>query len=165
VSGSVSATDVSDLAEAKSVSGDVTVRRARSSRDIEIASVSGSVDVDDIEARELDISSVSGDVILLAVSCERATLESVSGEIGYTGSIASSGRYEFQSHSGDVVITIGDDVGFTLEASTYSGDIESDLPLQSASSGRRRRLSGTFGDGSAIIEAQTFSGDVRIRKR
>jgi DUF4097 and DUF4098 domain-containing protein YvlB len=165
VSGDVDVRDMANLAEAKSVSGEVTVRRARSARDVDIASVSGSVDVDDIESRELDVSSVSGDVNIGSVSCERASLESVSGDIGYTGRILSGGRYEFQSHSGDVVITIGDDVGFVLEASTYSGDIESDLPLQSTSSGRRRHLSGTFGDGSAIIEAQTFSGDVRIRKR
>lgn len=166
VSGDVSATDVGRLVEAKSVSGDVVVKKARSTRNVDIASVSGEVQVDDIEAPEISVSSVSGDVTLNAVTSERATLESVSGEIRYTGRIAPRGRYDFQSHSGNVVVTIGDDVGFALEASTFSGDIDSELPLESTSAGRRgRRLSGVFGDGSAAIEAQTFSGNVRIRKR
>jgi DUF4097 and DUF4098 domain-containing protein YvlB len=166
VSGDVSASDVASLVEAKSVSGDVRVLRARSSRDVEIASVSGEVFVENIEAEEVNVSSVSGNVTLDGVSCNRAALESVSGEIRYTGSIARGGRYDFQSHSGDVVITIGDDVGFQLEASTFSGEIESDLPLKATSSDRKhRQVSGVSGDGSAFIEAQTFSGNVLIRKR
>jgi DUF4097 and DUF4098 domain-containing protein YvlB len=166
VSGDVEATDVPNLIEAKSVSGDVRVLRARSPRDVEIGSVSGEVFVEDIEAEEVNVTSVSGNVTLDGVTCTRAALESVSGEIRYTGSIARAGRYDFQSHSGDVVITIGDDVGFQLEASTFSGEIESELPLKTASTDRKRRqLSGVSGDGSAVIEAQTFSGDVLIRKR
>jgi DUF4097 and DUF4098 domain-containing protein YvlB len=166
VSGDVSATDVASLIETKSVSGDVRVLRARSARDVEIGSVSGEVFVEDIEAEEVNVSSVSGNVTLDGVSCNRSALESVSGEIRYTGTIARGGRYNFQSHSGDVVITIGDDVGFQLEASTFSGEIESEMPLTTTSTDRKRRqLSGVSGDGSAIIEAQTFSGDVLIRKR
>jgi DUF4097 and DUF4098 domain-containing protein YvlB len=166
VSGDVSATDVPNLTEAKSVSGDVRVLRARSPRDVEIESVSGEVFVEDIEAEEVNVSSVSGNVTLDGVSCKRAALESVSGEISYTGAIARGGRYDFKSHSGDVVVSIGDDVGFQLEASTFSGEIESEMPLKTTSTDRKRRqLSAVSGDGSAFIEAQTFSGDVLIRKR
>ena len=49
----------------------------------------------------------------------------------------------------------------------FSGEIESDFPLTVESTGRRRRhkLSGVHGDGSAFIEATTFSGDVTVQKR
>jgi len=166
VSGDVRVADVAELVQAKSVSGDVEVRRARSSRHADIESVSGEVRVEDIEAGELTVSSVSGDVLLLGVSSKRASLESVSGDLEYTGSIAASGRYEFQSHSGDVVLTLGDEVGFELEFSTFSGEIESDFTLKSTSREHKgKRLSAVVGDGSAFIEASTFSGDVQLKRR
>jgi DUF4097 and DUF4098 domain-containing protein YvlB len=166
VSGDVRVTDVSELVQAKSVSGNVEVLRARSARHADIESVSGEVLVQDIEASELTVSSVSGDVRLQGVSSRRASLESVSGDLEYTGSIAASGRYEFQTHSGDVVLTIGDQVGFELEASTFSGEIESDFTLKTTSKGHKgRSLSAVVGDGNAFIEASTFSGDIRLLRR
>lgn len=166
VSGKVSVSDVSSLSRAKSVSGDVEVVNARSAREMEIESVSGNVSADGVDADELNVSAVSGDVSISAVSTKRASLESVSGDIRYSGRIASGGHYQFQSHSGDVVITIGDEVGFQLEASTFSGDIESELPLKTTSTdSKRRNVQGVVGDGSAFIEATTFSGDVEIRRR
>jgi hypothetical protein len=65
-----------------------------------------------------------------------------------------------------VILTLGDDVGFELEASTFSGEIESDFALETTSRGKRgQRLSAVAGDGSAFIEASTFSGDVRLLRR
>ena len=165
VSGEIEVSDVANLVKAKSVSGDVEIRNARSDDDVEIASVSGDVTIHSIEAEELSISSVSGDVRIRQVSCEQGEFESVSGDIRYTGQIVSGG-YEFTTHSGDVVIVIGEDVGFELEASTFSGEIESEFPMTVTSSSKRRRnISAVVGDGSAVIEATTFSGDVQIRKR
>jgi hypothetical protein len=166
VSGDVRVDGVADLVQAKSVSGDVEVLRARSSRHAEIESVSGEVLVRGIDASELTVSSVSGDVLLQDVTSKRASLESVSGNLEYTGAIAASGRYNFSAHSGDVILTIGDDVGFELEASTFSGEIESDFALMTTSRAQKgKRLSAVVGDGSAFIEASTFSGDVRLVRR
>jgi hypothetical protein len=166
VSGDVRVADVAELVQAKSVSGNVEVLRARSGRHADIESVSGEVRVEDVDAGELTVSSVSGDVRLKGVSSRRASLESVSGDLEYTGTIARGGRYEFQTHSGDVILTLGDDVGFELEASTFSGEIESDFALETTSRGKRgQRLSAVAGDGSAFIEASTFSGDVRLLRR
>jgi DUF4097 and DUF4098 domain-containing protein YvlB len=166
VSGDVQVREVSELVQAKSVSGGVLVERARSSRRAEIESVSGDVEVRGIEAADLTVSSVSGDVSLLDVSSRRASLESVSGELQYSGSIAPSGRYDFQSHSGDVVITIGDEVGFELEASTFSGEIESDFSMNLSSRERKgRSVEAVVGDGSAVIKASTFSGDIQLVRR
>jgi DUF4097 and DUF4098 domain-containing protein YvlB len=166
VSGDVQVGDVSELVQAKSVSGSVLVQQARSSRRAEIESVSGDVEVRGIEASDLTVSSVSGDVRLLDVSSGRASLESVSGDLEYTGSIAASGRYDFQSHSGDVVITIGDQVGFELEASTFSGEIESDFTMSVSSRQHKgRSVEAVVGDGSAVIKASTFSGDIQLIRR
>lgn len=166
VSGEVQISDTPNLVRAKSVSGDVKVQRARSEDDLEIASVSGEVTLTDVQAEELDVSSVSGDVRMDDVACEEGEFDSVSGNIRYTGRIAKGGRYEFKSHSGDVIITIGDDIGFELEASTFSGEIESDFAMRVSSGDRHgQSISAVVGDGSAMIDATTFSGNVILRKR
>jgi DUF4097 and DUF4098 domain-containing protein YvlB len=164
VSGDVQVADTPSLVQATSVSGDVDVERARSEDDLEIASVSGDVRLDDVQAEELDVSSVSGDIRMDAVACEEGEFDSVSGNIHYTGRIAKGGRYEFKSHSGDVIITIGDDIGFELEASTFSGEIQSAFEMRVDAGGHQgQNISAVIGDGSAMIEATTFSGNVVLR--
>ena len=80
------------------------------------------------------------------------------------------GRYEFRSHSGDVLIQLANDIGFELAAETFSGEIESGeiestFPV-TPSGGRvsKREVHGVHGDGSVMIEASTFSGDVTVAK-
>ncbi len=166
VSGNVTARKVEQLVEAKSVSGSVEVQSAKGSRDLEVSSVSGDVEVAGLEAVRASLSTVSGDVEITDAVCERANLSTVSGDVRYSGKLAPSGRYEFKSHSGDVRIVIPGDTGFEIEAESFSGEIESDFPLTVHSiKGERRKLSGVYGDGSAIIEATTFSGDVTIQER
>jgi DUF4097 and DUF4098 domain-containing protein YvlB len=166
VSGEVTVSNADRLVLAKSVSGNVEVVSAASERDAEITSVSGDVDVRGIRARDLEVVSVSGDVKILDATCERASSESVSGDIRYSGSLAAGGRYDFKSHSGDLRIEISEDVGFELEAETFSGEIESDFPLTVHSlRGKQREISGVYGDGSAFIHATTFSGDITIERR
>jgi DUF4097 and DUF4098 domain-containing protein YvlB len=165
VSGEVTVNKAEQLLKAKSVSGTVKVISASSDRSVEISSVSGDVETRGLRARELRLESVSGDVEVSDASCERAELGTVSGDVRYNGTLAASGRYDFKSHSGDVVITIPGDVGFELEASSFSGGIESDFDLTVHSISRERKVSGVFGDGSAVINATTFSGDITIRQR
>jgi DUF4097 and DUF4098 domain-containing protein YvlB len=165
VSGEVTVEDAGNLVQAKSVSGNVEVRSADAARSLEISSVSGDVDSSGLRARELSVESVSGDVEVEDVSCERADLNTVSGDLRYSGTLAPSGRYDFKSHSGDVRLTIPGDVGFELEAQSFSGDIESDFSLTVHSMRRDRKVNGVFGDGSAVINATTFSGDISITQK
>jgi DUF4097 and DUF4098 domain-containing protein YvlB len=165
VSGEVTVTQAEQLLLAKSVSGNVKVISASGARALEISSVSGDVESRNLRARELRLNSVSGDVEVGDASCERAELNTVSGDVRYSGTLAASGRYEFKSHSGDVRITIPGDVGFELEAQSFSGEIESDFSLTVHSIRRERKVSGVFGDGSAFINATTFSGDITIRQK
>ena len=165
VSGDVTVSNLDNLLLAKSVSGDVAVQSAASQKEPELSSVSGDVLVHELNAKGVVVSSVSGDAVLVRANCERASVQSVSGEISYGGSLASNGRYEFQSHSGDVRIQIANEIGFELAATSFSGEIESDFPI-TPSSGRvgESEVHGVYGDGSALIEASTFSGDVSITR-
>jgi len=176
VSGTVTASGTPRLEKAKSVSGDVTLSDAGGEGDIAIGSVSGSVHVKGLKSRGIEASSVSGDVTLANVACERLGAKSVSGTLEYDGTLAPGGRYNLNSHSGDVRLVLTNPSGFDLDASTFSGDIHSDLPLTIGGDAERarderrhgpsnRRIHATFGDKSAVIVVRTFSGDITIQKR
>ena len=171
VSGDVNLNGLGNLEAAKSVSGDVTVDSAASTGDISAGSVSGDVDVRNVKARSLELNSVSGEITVVG-SCDRLSAESVSGTLRYNGPLARSGRYEMQSHSGDVIVETGEQVGFEVTASSFSGDIDSDVALTMSFGGgrterraRRQEIRGTFGDGSAKLVLSSFSGDIRIVKK
>jgi len=165
VSGDVSVTQVSQLRVAKSVSGNVSLSSATAADYLEVSSVSGEVAARGIKAKEIQVSSVSGGLRVEEVACQRASLESVSGDIRYSGPIQPGGRYQFKTHSGDIWLTVGSDTGFEVEAKTWSGEIQSQLPITVSELRKGRMLRGVYGDGSAYIMASSFSGDVSIQKK
>ena len=155
--------------QARSISGNVEIQGVDQDGTLEASSVSGDVRVRDVKVRRLDLSSTSGNVEVGPVTCETAELKSTSGNVDYTGTLQRGGRYEFRTHSGTVRVTISGDIGFELDASSFSGSIDSELPITigGTTGGRssRRSVRGTYGDGSASLEVSAFSGDVIIRKR
>jgi DUF4097 and DUF4098 domain-containing protein YvlB len=180
VSGNVTTTDTPKLESARSVSGNVSLTAAATEGDLSAGTVSGHLTAKGLKAHGLDLGSVSGDISLSDVVCDRLAVKSVSSNVEYAGSIAKSGRYDINTHSGTVRLVLANPSGFELNATSFSGSIRSDLPLtiggDSARRGRdagRRRDTGinshsmraTFGDGSATVIIRTFSGDIVIEKR
>jgi DUF4097 and DUF4098 domain-containing protein YvlB len=175
VSGNVTTAGTPRLELAKSVSGDVVLTDAGADADLTAGSVSGNVRANGLKVRAIDAGSVSGDVVLTNVTCERLGIKSVSGNLEYSGTLARSGRYDFNTHSGSARLTISGSTGFELTANTFSGSIRSELPLtiggdRDRDDGRRRgagnrSIRATFGDGSAALTIRTFSGDIVIAKR
>jgi DUF4097 and DUF4098 domain-containing protein YvlB len=172
VSGDIVTMTTRKLRSAKTVSGDVDVSEAEA-EELSVGSVSGDVTVNRLKGSGFDAQTVSGDLRLADVEIDHASLRSVSGDIDYAGRLGRNGRYQFQSHSGDIRVTPADARGFALEASTFSGDVRSDyaLTLQStpgnalAPGGRNRSVRGSFGDAGATLSLQSFSGDIVIVKR
>ena len=180
VNGNVTTTDTPNLEHAKSVSGDVSLTGAAAEGDLSAGSVSGNITAKGLKARGLDLGTVSGDVTLTDVTCERLTIKSVSGRIEYAGAIARNGRYEINTHSGNVRLVLANPSGFELNANSFSGSIRSELPLTIGGDSARRdggnsrgrrdsinshSMRATFGDGSATLSIRTFSGDIIIAKR
>ena len=169
VSGSVRIANGGRVAAAKSISGNVEVIDTEIEGLLEASSVSGSVMVREVKARRADLGSVSGSVVVQNVTCERLEAQTVSGDVEFAGSFARNGRYELSSHSGSVRAAVAGNVGFELEATSFSGSVRSDVPLKSSSGGRGRghqqSLQGIYGDGSAILELSTFSGSIVVTKR
>jgi hypothetical protein len=165
VSGDISIEDATRVVEAASVSGNVDLRRI--SGRIEASSVSGDVDVDDASG-DFEAESVSGSVLVRRGKLRVFRAETVSGDLAYEGTLDAAGDYRFNSHSGQVTISVPSNGGAALDLETWSGNITSDFPLTlqpgDNMSGRRRRMQFNIGQGGARISAETFSGDIAIRR-
>jgi DUF4097 and DUF4098 domain-containing protein YvlB len=171
ISGSVRIAGAGRITAAKSVSGDVEITDTQIDGGIDAQSISGHVLLRKVNARRVSAGSISGGVTVQDAQCERVEAHSISGIIEYSGALAKGGRYELTSHSGDVRIGVGSGTGFELEANSFSGSVRSDLPLTMQSRdgnrdrGQRRAMHGVFGDGSAVLNVTTFSGNIVISKR
>ncbi|MGH9313283.1 MAG: DUF4097 family beta strand repeat-containing protein, partial [Vicinamibacterales bacterium] len=173
ISGDVTIDSATRVTTAKTVSGDVDLTGIATDGALAASSVSGNVIARGLKAGRLELSTVSGGVELRDVACDTAEIQSMSGDVHFSGAIAKRGRYELQSHSGNILFAPSGGAGFEVEATSFSGEVRSDLELayraadpddQRRGSRKRRSLRGTYGDGSAILELTTFSGDIVIKK-
>lgn len=178
ISGNITAASTPKLEYVKAVSGDVDISGIAVDTDLTASTTSGNIRAKGVKARGIDLGSISGDMTLSDVSCDRLGAKSVSGNLEYAGTLARSGRYEINSHSGTVRLLLAGTTGFELNANSFSGSIRSDFPVTlganssaSASANGRRRIGpgqstrAVFGDGSAALIVRTFSGDIVIAKR
>ena len=174
VSGDVTVSGTPNVSVAKSISGDVTARDIGSQNTLVLTSVSGTVLGTGLKVRALEAGSVSGNVRLVGSEVERLEAKSVSGNIEFDAPLAKGGRYEFASHSGSVRILLSGDIGFELDADTFSGNVRSDVPVTlrsvGAPVGRDRRgsnraIRGSFGDASAYLAIRSHSGSVVIARK
>jgi DUF4097 and DUF4098 domain-containing protein YvlB len=168
VSGDIKVDNADQMSAVKGVSGDVTITGG-SGGDVRVGTVNGDLIVRNFKARSLDASTVSGNVTLTDVAVDRASVKTISGDVGYTGPFARGGRYEFSAHSGDVRLMPTSDTGFELNADTFSGEIQTSMPI-TLKEGQlqarvRHEIRGTYGDGSALVTVRTFSGGVTVGKK
>ena len=172
-SGDVQASGTPRLAHLATVSGDVRMDDAGTPDTFTGGTVSGDFVARELKARAVEITTVSGDVTLTSITCDRAQIKTVNGSVGYTGPLAKGGRYELNSHSGDVSLWLVGDAGFELTAKTFNGDVRADVPIAMAQTPHgggipgmpgNHEIRGTFGDGSALVVVRTFSGDVVVGK-
>ncbi len=170
VSGDITASSVERVRGVRSVSGTLSILGADGDG-VEGSTVSGDVIARDLKVRNLSFTSVSGTMRLTDVNSERTNLKSMSGDIEYAGPLASSGRYELQSHSGNLRVVPQGDGGFDIEANTFSGRVRSDYQLRVQGSlgfrnGLNRGLRGTVGAaGAAALVLQSFSGDISVIRK
>jgi DUF4097 and DUF4098 domain-containing protein YvlB len=169
--GNVEAIGTPRLVRLKSFSGDVVVTDAGAADGLSASTVSGDLMIKSLKARVVDLVTVSGDLTLLSTSCERAQLRTVNGNVEFSGALVRGGRYEFNSHSGDISLNLAGNQGFELSATTFSGEVHTGLPLTMVTRPdanlpegvpHSQDVRGTFGDGGALLLVKTFSGDVYV---
>jgi DUF4097 and DUF4098 domain-containing protein YvlB len=173
MSGDVRISGASRINSAKSMSGTIEIADVKTDGGIEPSSMSGDVRLSRVVARRISAGSVSGGVRLEDVQAETIATHSISGDLEFSGTLARNGRYEFKSNSGEVHLTLAGNTGFEVDANSFSGEVRSDFPITTHGSTdpsgrrgpRRSLLQGTFGDGSAVISINTFSGSIVIGKK
>ena len=174
IKGDVSATTISGdvritgghVGTARTVSGSVEVTDAQVDGTLEAQSVSGDVILRRVSARRIEAESVSGEIKLEDVHSERVSAHTTSADISLSGTLMKNGRYELKGASGDIRVTLAGNTGFEVDASSFSGEIRaSDFSLSSRGGMGHHSLSGTYGDGSAMLDLQTFSGSITISRR
>jgi DUF4097 and DUF4098 domain-containing protein YvlB len=169
VSGTVVVSGSTNVEFAKSISGDVELTGSAPDARITGSTVSGAVRARDLKTRALSLSAISGNAEVSNVEAERLEVKSVSGDVIFAGAAVRNGRYEFNTHSGNVRLTLAGSSGFELNASTFSGDVRSDLPVTINDSrprrGPGRSVRAVVGDGAATLTVSTFSGDIVIRRQ
>ena len=165
-SGSLRVRGVHGDVEAHAQSGDIEVRDAGDN--LEVETLSGDVTVQGVRGGDVEIETVSGDIDLRDVVSKQIRTHSTSGNLEFGGTIVSAGRYEFNTHSGEIRLTLPPNVGAQLSLSTFSGEIDSAFPItltpgaHGIGSSQAKKLNFSLGQGSARIMAETFSGDVTL---
>ncbi len=130
--------------------------------ELELSSVSGDVRLDGGRGQRIELETVSGNVELLDVRARDVAGNTVSGEVTFRGPILDGGSYEFTTTSGDISLGLPDRPNATLSAATFSGRFSSDIGTTQQSGRRRNRHSATWGSGSARLDVESLSGDIRI---
>jgi len=162
VSGDVQLTCLEGEGQIQTVSGDVMIADARGS--LEVGSTSGEIDVRGARS-SVTAHSVSGDVSLADIAGSEVDVETVSGDVQYMGRILDGGRYRLAAHSGDVTLHVTGTFNATVSVSTFSGDFESDFPIELVP-GTRVSHDWEFklGTGSARVRLNSFSGTINLRR-
>jgi hypothetical protein len=165
VSGGVTIGNAGRVTQARSISGEIRLSDITTDGTTAAGTVSGNVELLRVRARRVTADTVSGNVRAVDVTCDGTLLKSLSGSVEFDGPLARSGRYELETHSGSVRFVAGGAVGFELQARSFSGRIRPEgLTLQTTGMDRGE-LRATVGDGSAVVIAKTFSGDVIVSRK
>lgn len=149
--------------------------------DLEVESVSATIDVVGVAPRELAIDSVSGDVTVagapieaeidtvsgdqhLTLNSREVNAESVSGAVRLSGRL--DGSVEVETVSGAIDVEVLESRLHRLGGATVSGDIRIDTALAAGGEIGLESVSGDLEmrmprDLSAVVHGSSFSGDLR----
>ena len=114
-------------------------------------------------AADLDIDAFSSDVTVEGLSGDQR-IKTFSGTITVQGL---KGEIDAQTFSADIRVTLDAATKGNVSFSSFSGQLDSDVPISMTSSGGRRRsnnVEGTLSGGAGPrLRFHTFSGDVELR--
>jgi DUF4097 and DUF4098 domain-containing protein YvlB len=164
-SGDIVVQDVNGRVRLRSTSGEVHVRRAT---DVEVRTISGDLALDEITG-EARLRTVSGDARITQDGAGRLEYGTTSGDLDWTGACGAHCRLEARTTSGDIVLHLAPSSSFDLRYLSHSGELCDQVGVKIADAMPNRHGGGmthaTLGSGEGVIECQTFSGDLQLKKR
>jgi len=164
ISGDVRISNAARIASANATSGSVTITDSQLAGSLEAGTINGDVVLRQVKAERIGVTTIVGEIRLDGVSAPTTKANAISGGIALSGPLAPRGRYDLQSHSGDITVTVTGSTGLEFEGSTFSGHVRGpDLPT--ATRATRGRVTKVYGDGGAIVSATTFSGNIVLVRK
>ncbi len=151
-----------------SETGQITVQNVLRSH-VQIQTVGGPVTLNNVSGY-VDVSTSGGIVQLSQVTGTKVKVGTGSGNITYKGDCSGGGTYTFRTHSGNIDMTLPQTASVDLTASSRSGEVQNDFPLQSKTHSPfvpkgGRSFTGTSNSGSSSVQLQSFSGRIRVKKQ
>lgn len=149
--------------ELESVAGAITVTDFRGSR-LTVDATGNDITITNATGR-LELTSVNGAIRMRGIRSSFVDVNTVDGLIEFEGPLASDGRYNFETHSGGLTLTLPGDVSAHLDISTFSGRFQSQIPAtRPADSDHSDSTAFTarLGRGEARVTIDSFSGNIRV---
>jgi DUF4097 and DUF4098 domain-containing protein YvlB len=166
VSGTVSVNSGAPDVDVDSVSGDVMLDATNTAMTrAHLQTVSGNINAKGLSGR-VKVETVSGDMVVDARQIQDLEAGTVSGDANFTVTPIAHASIKLESMSGDLRLHLPSSVSAHIEATTFSGGIDSDFgKVQEKEMGPGSSLDAQAGGGDAKISAQSFSGDIELRKQ
>ncbi len=149
----------------QTVTGRIDFRGRASTLQAEV--VSGSLEIAG-EVEEIEANAISGRILIEVAGLRSMHGSSVSGSIALSAVLRASAEVELESHSGSIEARLPRSTSALLSARTWSGPIDNrlDPDIRTNPSGHGgESLELHLGAGEASIDLETFSGEIRLRRR
>jgi DUF4097 and DUF4098 domain-containing protein YvlB len=156
-SGDLKIDSVKGALHAKSGSG--TIRATGVAGEVSASTGSGNVEVQQAAPGNVAIMTGSGGVTLSGVR-GGLKIQTGNGEIHVAGE--PKGDWHVGTGSGNIDLTLPSQASFNLDATTSSGSVELHRPLTVQGLVSRNHLQGKTGNGGALLDAHTASGNIEI---
>jgi DUF4097 and DUF4098 domain-containing protein YvlB len=164
------------------INGSVHFHSSRT--DLQLARLDGQFE---LGGSDLSVDQALGPVVL-TTNHNNVTLNRIAGDIAVTNrngsidltaapsSISQLGNITLEDRVGSIKVILPEHAGFSVQADTTNGDIDTDLPLSTAapawelSRGNNQRrdnhrtMNGTVGAGGPLVHITTTNGDISIHK-
>jgi hypothetical protein len=102
--------------------------------------------------------------MLEVITSDNVSVNVVDGDIAYEGTIADGGRYVLSTHDGDLDVLIPDGANARISIDTFSGELDTDFPVELEGDFGKKRISFTVGTGKALVELSAFDGTISLRQ-
>jgi len=159
--GDISVSGGSGFVSLKSLQGEIVLRKARGR--IDIAGVSEGIQLADITG-DVSAETINGSIVLNRIDSMNVDLYTVNGSISYDGPIKDKGAYRWTTHNRTIRLAVPDKANATLSVRTYRGGFRSSFPVKPVDQNAKKRLTMTFGSGSARVELESFNGSIALRR-
>lgn len=151
--------------ELSSISGSIEVKGIQA--DLKLKTISGNIKTQDAVG-DLKLGTVSGDIEMDDTGRASIDASTISGDVEYRKGKLNGGDFSFSSTSGDIDIYHAASASYEISGRTLSGTISNrvgdSIVVKVAKYTGSQSVSGSYGGTDVWIEANTVSGDIKLRK-